>query len=193
MLTSNRSSYNCERRSSNYDRMELLLPSGWKDKIKEVSATMGISANEFIMRLLKPELEKDHKSEDMVSMLLKWEVKEKYHPMIDSASYTKSQGYFIKLKKGFINDESGTDEIMAGNVKDLRHMMQLTHPIRSQEEMEGFDSKTYEQLLRWQVPRSHFKDIEGVGDHQIKFKDGRVWNFKSVNELRYMWKDSKEG
>ena len=129
----------------------------------------------------------------MTAMLLKWEVKEKYHPMIESASYTKSQGYYIRLKKGFINDISGSEEIMQKNVKDLRHSMQFTHPVRNPEEMCGLDSKTYEQLVRWQAPKNRFKDIQSVSDHQIIFKDGTEWNFKSVSELRYMWKQSKEG
>ena len=55
------------------------------------------------------------------------------------------------------------------------------------------DSKTYEQLLRWQVPKCYFKDIAVVERHSITFKDGKVWKFNSVNELRYMWKLSKEG
>ena len=52
---------------------------------------------------------------------------------------------------------------------------------------------TYEQLLKWQVCRCYFKDIAGIDDHKIIFKNGQVWEFKSVNELRHMWKDMKEG
>jgi len=127
----------------------------------------------------------------MTAMLLKWEVKEKYHPMIESASFLPTTGYYIKLKKGFINDHCESDEILCRTTKEIRHIMQFTHPVRTPEEMCGFDSKTYEQLLRWQVARPHFKDIEGVGDHEIRFKDGTVWTFKSVNELRYLWKTEK--
>lgn len=171
-----------------YDRQELLLPHGMKDQLKAVSTTMGISVNEFMIRLLKAELQHDHKPSELTDLLLKWEVKGKYHPMIESASYTKSQGYFIKLKTGFINDASESNEIKASNVKNLRSMMQFTHPIRQETDMQGFDSKTYEQLLRWQVPKNRFKDIESIGDHQINFKNGITWNFKSVSDLRYMWK-----
>ena len=187
-----RTEYKNEHRKVKYDRLELTLPNGWKDRLKEVSSIMGISVNEYVCRLIKQDIYNDHKPEDMVTMLNRWEVKEKYHPMIESASYTKGQGYFIKLKKGFISDYSNSDEIICKTTKELRHIMQLTHPIRSAEEMCGFDSKTYEQLLRWQVSRCYFKDIQGVGDHKIIFKDGQEWNFKSVHELRYMWK-GKEG
>lgn len=181
-----------EQRKS-YDRQELLLPCGWKNKLKEVSSSMGISVNDYVCRLIKADIDQDHKPDDLVSMLLKWEVKEKYHSMIESASFTKSQGYFIRLKTGFINDLSGTNEIIQKNVKDLRHSMQFTHPVRNTEDLCGLDSMTYEQLVRWQVPKNRIQDIKGVGDHQIIFKDGTEWKFKSVSELRYMWKSKKEG
>ena len=188
-----RTDYKNQKNKELYDQILLNIPKGYKDRLKDISATMGISVNDYVGRLIKADIDQDHKSEDMTAMLLKWEVKEKYHPMIESASYTKSQGYYIRLKKGFINDISGSEEIMQKNVKDLRHSMQFTHPVRNPEEMCGLDSKTYEQLVRWQAPKNRFKDIQSVSDHQIIFKDGTEWNFKSVSELRYMWKQSKEG
>lgn len=184
-----RTDYKNEKNKELYDQILLNVPKGTKDKLKEVSSIMGISMNDYINRLIKHDLENDHKPEDVVTMLNRWEVKEKYHPMIESASYTKGVGYYIRLKKGFISDYSNSNEILCKSTRELRHVMQLTHPVRSKEEMCGFDSKTYEQLLRWQVPKCHFKDIQGVGDHKIIFKDGQEWNFKSVSELRYMWKN----
>ena len=188
MATANR-----KNRITKYDRVELALPLGTKDRLKEVSSTIGISVNDYIARLIKADLEKDHKKDDMVSMLNRWEVKAKYHPMIEDAFFIPTTGYYIKLKKGFINDQDGSDEILCRTNKEVRHIMKLTHPVRTPEEMCGFDSKTYEQLLRWQVCKCYFKHIEGVGDHEIRFKDGQVWKFKSVSELRYMWKNRKEG
>ena len=188
-----RTAYKNEHRTANSDRLELVLPLGWKNRLKEISAIMGISVNDYVCRLIKQDIENDHKHEDVITMLNRWEAKAKYHPMIDSASFTKGQGYYIKLKNGFISDYSGTNEIICKTTKELRHIMQLTHPVRSLEEMQGLDSKTYEQLLRWQVPKCYFKDIAVVERHSITFKDGRVWKFNSVNELRYMWKLSKEG
>lgn len=184
-----RTDYKNQKNKELYDQILLNVPKGTKDKLKEVSAIIGISVSDYLNRLIKHDLENDHKPEDMVSMLNRWEVQKKYHPMIESASYTKGQGYYIKLKKGFISDYSSTEEIICKSTRELRHVMQYTHPIRTKEEMCGFDSKTYEQLLKWQVPKCHFKNIKSIGDHQIKFKDGQEWNFKSVNELRYMWKD----
>lgn len=182
-----------QRNKDSYDQVLLNLPKGTKDQLKDISSTIGISVNEYINRLIKHDLDNDHKHEDMVIMLNRWEVKEKYHPMIESASYTKGQGYFIRLKNGFCNDHSESNEIICRTTKQLRHIMQFTHPVRTPDEMCGFDSKTYEQLLRWQVSKGYFKGIAGVGDHQIIFKNGNVWKFKSVAELRYMWKASKEG
>lgn len=183
-----RTEYKNDFRKVKYDRLELTLPPGTKDRLKEISSTIGISVNDYINRLIKADIKKDHKSEDMVTMLKRWEVKEKYHPMIEDASFLPTSGYYIKLKKGFTNDHFNSDEILCSTTRQLRHVMQFTHPIRTPEEMCGFDSKTYEQLLKWQVPKKHFKNIQSVGDHRITFKDGQEWNFKSVHELRYMWK-----
>lgn len=187
-----RTEYKNEKNKELYDQILLNVPKGTKDRLKEVSSIIGISMNDYINRLIKHDLENDHKPEDMVTMLKRWEVQRKYHPMIDSASYTKGVGYYIRLKKGFISDYSNSNEILCKTTKELRHVMQLTHPVRTKEEMCGFDSRTYEQLLRWQVSKCYFKDIKGVGDHKIIFKDGEEWNFKSVHELRYMWK-GREG
>lgn len=186
--TNTRTDYKNQKNKQSYDQILLNVPKGTKDKLKEISSAMGISVNEYLNRLIKHDIHNDHKPEELSSMLLKWGIKEKYHPMIESASFTKGQGYFIRLQKGFVSDYSGSDEIICKTSKELRHIMQLTHPIRTPEEMCGFDSKTYEQLLRWQVPKIHFKNIESIADHQINFKDGTVWKFKSVNELRYLWK-----
>lgn len=180
-----------QNRITKYDRIELALPLGWKDKLKGVSSTMGISVNDYIARLIKADIDKDHKHEEVVSMLNRWEVKGKYHPMIETASFLPSSGYYIKLKKGFINDQSDSDEILCKTTRELRSVMKFTHPIRTPGEMCGFDSKTYEQLLKWQVCRCYFKYIAGVDDHQILFKDGQIWKFGSVSELRYMWKHAK--
>ena len=190
-MAKTRTEYKNQHRTAKYDRLELTLPSGTKDRLKEISSAMGISVNEYLNRLIKHDIDNDHKPEDFKTMLKKWGIQEKYHPMIESASYTKGQGYFIKLKKGFISDYSGSDEIICKTVNEIKHIMKLTHPIRTPEEMCGFDSLTYEQLLRWQVPNIYLKDIESISDHQINFKDGTVWKFKSVNELRYLWKTIK--
>lgn len=187
-----RNDYKNQKNKELYDQILLNVPKGTKDKLKEITSVIGISVNEYINRLIKADIEKDHKSEDMVTMLKRWEVKEKYHPMIQEASFLPTTGYYIKLKKGFISDYSDSENIVCRTTRKLRSMMQLTHPVRTEEEMCGFDSITYEQLLRWQVPRCYFKDIDYIGDHQITFKDGQEWNFKSVNELRYMWK-TREG
>lgn len=187
-----RTEYKNQKNKELYDQILLNVPKGTKDRLKEVASIIGISVNDYIGRLIKADIEKDHKPEDVVTMLKRWEVKEKYHPMIQDASFLPTSGYYIKLKKGFVNDHFSSDEILCSTTRELRHVMQFTHPVRTKEEMCGFDSKTYEQLLRWQVSKKYFKDIQSIGNHQITFKDGQQWNFKSVNELRYLWK-TREG
>ncbi len=171
-----------------YDQILLQVPKGTKDRLKEVSASMDISVNEYINRLIKADLEQDHKPDDLHTMLRRWQVKDKYHPFIQSASHTPTTGYFIKLKKGYINDYSGSDEIIVDKTDTLKHIMQFTHPVRTPEEMCGLDSKTYEQLIRWQMPKSYIPLVESIEDHAIHLKDGRTLEFKSVSELRYLWK-----
>jgi len=187
-----RTEYKNQKNKELYDQILLNVPKGTKDRLKEIASIIGISVNDYINRLVKADIEKDHKPEDVVTMLKRWEVKEKYHPMIQDASFLPTSGYYIKLKKGFVNDHFNSDEILCSTTRELRHVMQFTHPVRTKEEMCGFDSKTYEQLLRWQVSKKYFKDIQSIGNHQITFKDGQQWNFKSVNELRYLWK-TREG
>lgn len=186
-----RTEYKNKHKKTKYDRLEIVLPIGYKDKIKEVAALMNISVNDYVGRLIKHDLEYSHTPQNLICLLNTWGVKKKYHHMIESASYTKLKGYFIKLKHGFINDEFECDEIICKTSKEIRHIMQFTHPIRTEEEMQGFDSKTYEQLLRWQVPKCYFKIIKSVAPYQINFKNGEVWKFNSVYELRYMWKSLK--
>ncbi len=41
-------------------------------------------------------------------MLEKWQVPRKYYEMIEDLSYTKDEGYFIYLKKGYVNDVTGS-------------------------------------------------------------------------------------
>ena len=125
MATANR-----KKRITKYDRVELVLPLGMKDRLKEVSSTIGISVNDYVARLIFADLDKDHKKEDFVTMLNRWEVKPKYHPMIQDAFFIPTTGYYIKLKKGFINDLDGSDEILCRTTKEIRHIMQLTHPMK---------------------------------------------------------------
>ena len=185
---SSRVAYINKRKKELYDQILLQVPKGTKDRLKEVSASMNISVNDYINRLIKADLDQDHKPEDLHSMMLRWQVKEKYHPMIESASYSKQTGYYIRLKKGFISDYSGTDEIMVRTINDLKHIMQFTHPIRSADEMCGLDSKTYEQCLRWQMPKQLIRKVERLSDHEIIFQDGRTLHFDKVSDLRYLWK-----
>lgn len=41
-------------------------------------------------------------------ILEKWQVPRKYYEMIEDLSYTKDEGYFIYLKKGYVNDVTGS-------------------------------------------------------------------------------------
>lgn len=45
--------YQNEYKRKNYDRMELVVPKGEKAAIKEVAASVGQSANEFVYQAIK--------------------------------------------------------------------------------------------------------------------------------------------
>ena len=97
-----RTEYKNDYKKVKYDRLELTLPNGWKDRLKEISSIMGISLNEYVCRLIKQDIYNDHKPEDMVTMLNRWEVKGKYHPMIEEISIVSFTFYPIFIVSPFL-------------------------------------------------------------------------------------------
>ena len=60
-------------------------------------------------------------------MLEKWQVPRKYYEMIEDLSYTKDEGYFIYLKKGYINDVTGSRNIHCEKTSEVRRIIGKTH------------------------------------------------------------------
>lgn len=78
---------------------------------------MGISLNEYLNLLIEADLKSGtFKMMSMMSgftdeqrqMMDKCQIPEKYRDMIQDFLYSKEDGYFIRLKKGYINDITGT-------------------------------------------------------------------------------------
>lgn len=121
-----------------YDRLGLLLPKGLKSDLMALCADLNISTNEYIKSLIandlqggKSKLFPKHEIDDSVEveLLNKWQIPKKYRHMIEAASYSKDDGYFIRLKDGFVNDATATRIIHVYRLSDLRLTINKSHKI----------------------------------------------------------------
>lgn len=130
--------YKNEYNRNNYDRINLVVPKGQKDILKKQCDDMGMSINEYIKLLIQDDMKtgssrlKDKMTgftEEQYIMMDKWQVPTKYRDMIEDLSYSKEEGYFIRLKKGFINDVTGSRVITAKKSHDIRLIINKSHKI----------------------------------------------------------------
>lgn len=207
--TTYKNRYNAEH----YDRINLSLPKGEKDRIKSAAEGLGLSVNEYLYLLICDDLasgsskvgnKKTGFGAEQIAMLDKWQVGEKYRCMIEDLSYSKEDGYFIYLKEGFINDKSGNRTIHCQKTSEVRTIIKFCHPVR-EDVPANVDAATMEQLLKWQVPRKYFDMIESVttskdAGHSVTLKEGfindvsggRVIQFKKANDIRSLMKVTHE-
>lgn len=115
-----RTAYKNQHCREHYDRIPLTVPKGEKERIKAAASALGMAVNEYLYALVCDDLatgesrlgkKKQGFSEEQRRMLEKWQVPRKYYEMIEDLSYTKEEGYFIYLKKGYINDVTGSRNI----------------------------------------------------------------------------------
>lgn len=134
----NRVKYKNKHAKKHYDRLSLIVPKGQKDSIRRISEEMGMTMNEYITTLIAKDIATGHSqmlahkglSEEQIEQLDKWQVAAKYRQMIDSFSGNMKEGYVIRLKSGYINDESGTGMIVVRTTKELRAVIVKSHPIK---------------------------------------------------------------
>ena len=125
----NRTDYKNQHNKDHYDRINLVLPKGQKSILMDFCKQMDVSLNEYIKLLIREDTktgtsklktmmsgfsEEDRKTMD------KWQIPEKYRDMIQDFHFSKEDGYFIRLKKGFINDVTGSRIIHVEKMKDVR-------------------------------------------------------------------------
>ena len=131
-----RTAYKNQHIKEHYDRINLVIPKGEKDRIKGVCSEMGTSVNEHLYMLICNDLadgtsrmaaKKQGFSEEQEQMLEKWQVPRKYYEMIEDLSYTKDEGYFIYLKKGYVNDVTGSRNIYCEKTSEVRRIIGKTH------------------------------------------------------------------
>ncbi|MDU1175657.1 MULTISPECIES: hypothetical protein [Clostridia] len=134
----NRSKYIDNHRKNNYDRLEVLLPKGQKEVLASVCIGLGISVNEYVRTLIANDLQgnksalltKSNISDTVdTSLLNKWQIPKKYRLMIESATYSKENGYFIRLKDGYINSLTNTKIIHVYKLDELRLAINKSHKI----------------------------------------------------------------
>ena len=109
----NRTEYLNIYKKEHYDRINILIPKGMKNKIKEASDSMGASISEYRTLLVSEDIstgtsklaeKKNGFTPEQETLLQKLQVPKKYYEMIEDLSFDKDEGYFIHLKKGHIND-----------------------------------------------------------------------------------------
>lgn len=128
----NRTAYKNHHAKEHYDRFNLVLPKGQKQVLKEQCDLMGMSVNEYIRLLIQEDMRTGTSklkekmsgfSEEDQRTLDKWQVAEKYRSMIQDFHCSKEDGYFIRLKKGYINDVTGSRIIHVEKMQDVRRII----------------------------------------------------------------------
>ena len=131
-----RTAYKNRHIKERYDRINLVIPKGEKDRIKKICSEIGASVNEYLYMLVCNDLadgtsrmaeKKQGFNAKQERMLEKWQVPRKYYEMIEDLSYTKDEGYFIYLKKGYINDVTGSRNIHCMKTSEVRWIIGKTH------------------------------------------------------------------
>lgn len=135
-----RTAYKNQHIKEHYDRINLVIPKGEKDRIKNVCSEMGASVNEYLYMLVCNDLsggtsrmaaKKQSFNEEQEQMLDRWQIAEKYRKMIESMDIEEINGmnkfYTIILKKDYINDVTGSRQIHTSKMQDLRRIISKSH------------------------------------------------------------------
>ena len=132
-----RTKYKNQHIKEHYDRINLIVPRGQKENIKRIAEEMGMSVNEYINTLIFKDIATGHSlmqvhkglTEEQIEQLDKWQVAAKYRQMIESFSGNMTEGYVIRLKKGYINDITGSSMIVVRTTKEIRQIIVKSHKI----------------------------------------------------------------
>ena len=128
----NRTAYKNRHIKEHYDRINFVISEGEKDRIKKVCSEIGASANEYLYMFVCNDLadgtsriveKKQGFNAKQIQMLEKWQVPRKYYEMIEDLSYSKDEGYFIYLKKGYVNDVTGSRNIHCMKTSEVRRII----------------------------------------------------------------------
>ena len=199
-------------KKEHYDRINLLLPKGMKNKIEEASKSMDASISEYIALLVSEDIstgtsklaeKKKGFTPEQEVLLQKLQVPRKYYEMIEDLSFDKDEGYFIHLKKGFVNDATGNRNIICQTTKEVRTIIVKSHQVKKEIIIDGLSTSTIEQLVKWQIPKKYYEMIESIHSdketgHSITLKEGftndfaegRIIKVAKANTFRIVMKES---
>ena len=131
-----RTEYKNQFTKEHYDQIHLVLPKGQKELLKEQCDKMEMSVNEYIRLLIQEDMLSGKSklkekmsgfTEEQYKTMDKWQIKEKYRCMIQDFSYSKEDGYFVRLKKGYINDITNSRIIHVEKLQELRLTINKSH------------------------------------------------------------------
>lgn len=134
-----RNEYKNQFNKDHYDRINLMLPKGQKSILKDFCSQMDISINEYIKLLIQADTRSGTSklmtmmsgfTEEQRQIMDKWQIPEKYRDMIQDFHYSKEDGYFIRLKKGYINDVTGSRIIHVDKMKEVRLTINKSRKVR---------------------------------------------------------------
>lgn len=207
-----RTKYKNDYQKEHYDRFNLLLPKGMKEKVIELSRAMNASVSEYLLMLISEDIAdgtsklailKNGFTKEQEILLQKLQVPKKYYDMIEDLSFDKEKGYFIHLKKGFINDVTNNRNIICQTTKEVRSVIVKSHAVKEEIVVNGLSTSILEQLQKWQIPKKYYDIIESIDasketGYSITLKEGyindfsggRIVNVDKANLFRTVMKES---
>lgn len=137
----NRTEYKNQHIKENYDRINFTILKGEKDRIKQAASELKMSVNEYLYALVVDDLVSGKSrlgeklnpefTEEQRALLDKWQVAQKYRDMIQRMHVDTINGmnkhYTIELKKGYINDVTGSRLIQCDKTAELRRIIVKSH------------------------------------------------------------------
>jgi hypothetical protein len=131
-----RTEYKNQFTRERYDRFNLVLPKGQKELLKEQCDKIELSVNEYIRLLIQDDMKNGASmlmkkmsgfTEEQYKEMDKWQIPTKYRDMIQDFHHSKEDGYFIRLKKGYINDVTGSRIIQVEKMQQVRMTINKSH------------------------------------------------------------------
>lgn len=137
----NRTEYKNRHRKEHYDSLLFVFPKGEKDRIKQAAAELKMSVNEYLYTLVQDDLASGRSrlgeklnpefTEEQQKLLDKWQIAQKYRDMIQSMHVETINGmnkhYTIELKKGYVNDVTGSRIIQCDKTAELHRIIVKSH------------------------------------------------------------------
>lgn len=205
---SNATKYNNNYKKEHYDRINILIAKGYKERIKEKADSLGIGLSEYIFTLICNDLDgvstniaeqKQGISEEDMLLLKKWQVSKRYYEMIENVSLNKGD-YYIQLKAGYINDVTGSREIHTKTAHDMRVTVNKSHKIGESAHLpsikhipsaDWLSSEVIHQLDKWQVPKKYYHMISSLtvlnGLYTINLLDGYINDTTGTNKVEFKY------